>query len=61
MATAIAGTKGGMGFLLGRDIQMPRIKRLFLDPVVSVGYLSDTEAYIDGNPSKRFSIRENVH
>jgi hypothetical protein len=44
MATAIADTKGGMGFLLGRDIQMPRIKRLFLDPVVSVGYLSDTEA-----------------
>ena len=28
LATAIVGTKGGMGFLVGRDIQMPRIDRL---------------------------------
>jgi hypothetical protein len=39
-----------MGFLVGRDIQMPRIERLFLDPIVSVGYFSDNESYIDGNP-----------
>ena len=50
LATAIVGTKGGMGFLVGRDIQMPRIDRLFLDPVVSVGYFSDNESYVDGNP-----------
>jgi hypothetical protein len=50
LATGIVGTKGGMGFLVGRDIQMPRIDRLFLDPIVSVGYFSDNESYIDGNP-----------
>ena len=44
------GTKGGMGFLVGRDIQMPRIDRLFMDPIVSVGYFSDNESFIDGNP-----------
>ena len=47
----MAGTNGSaMGFLVGRDIQMPRVERLFLDPVVSVGYFSDADAYIDGNP-----------
>jgi len=51
LATAMAGTNGSaMGFLVGRDIQMPRVERLFLDPVVSVGYFSDADAYIDGNP-----------
>jgi hypothetical protein len=50
LATAIVGTKGGMGLLVGRDIQMPRVDRLFLDPIVSAGFFSDNEAYIDGNP-----------
>jgi hypothetical protein len=50
LATAIVGTKGAMGFLVGKDIQMPRIERLFLDPIVSVGYFSDNESYVDGNP-----------
>jgi len=51
LATVMAGTKGSaMGFLVGRDLQMPRVKRLFLDPVVSVGYFKDNEAYIVGNP-----------
>ncbi len=50
LATGIIGTKGGMGLLVGQDIQMPRIERLFLDPIVSVGYFSDIESYIDGNP-----------
>jgi hypothetical protein len=51
LATAMAGTKGSaMGFLVGRDLQMPRVKRLFLDPVVSVGYFKDNDAYINGNP-----------
>ena len=50
LATAIVGTKGAMGFLVGKDIQMPLIERLFLDPIVSVGYFSDNESYVDGNP-----------
>jgi hypothetical protein len=51
LATAMAGSKGSaMGFLIGRDIQMPRVERLFFDPVFSVGYFKDNEAYIDGNP-----------
>ena len=51
LATVMAGSKGSaMGFLVGRDIQMPRVERLFFDPVVSVGYFKDTESYIDGNP-----------
>ena len=51
LATVMAGSKGSaMGFLVGRDLQMPRIERLFLDPVVSVGYFKDNDAYINGNP-----------
>jgi outer membrane protein assembly factor BamA len=47
----MAGSKGSvMGFLVGRDIQMPRVERLFLDPIVQVGYFKDAESYIDGNP-----------
>jgi hypothetical protein len=39
LATVMAGSKGSaMGFLVGRDIQMPHVKRLFFDPVVSMGY-----------------------
>ena len=50
LATAMAGTKGSaMGFLVGRDLQMPRIERLFLDPIISVGYFKDNDAYINGN------------
>ena len=51
LATVMAGSKGSaMGFLVGRDIQMPRVERLFLDPVISVGYFKDNDAYINGNP-----------
>ena len=51
LATVMAGTKGSaMGFLVGRDLQMPRVERLFLDPVISVGYFKDNDAYINGNP-----------
>ena len=50
LATAMAGSKGSaMGFLIGRDLQMPRVERLFLDPVVSVGYFKDNQAFVDGN------------
>jgi hypothetical protein len=52
LATLIGGTKGSaMGFLVGRDLQMPRVERLFMDPILSVGYFKDAEAYIDGNPN----------
>jgi hypothetical protein len=50
LTTVMAGTKGGMGFLVGKDIQMPRIERLFFDPIVSVGYFSDSKSFVDGNP-----------
>jgi len=50
LTTAMVGTKGGMGFLIGQDIQMPWIERLFMDPIVSVGYFSDSKSFIDGNP-----------
>jgi hypothetical protein len=50
LTTVMVGTKGGMGFLVGKDIQMPRIERLFFDPIVSVGYFSDSASYVDGNP-----------
>jgi hypothetical protein len=51
IATAMAGTKGsGMLALIGRDIRIPGTERLFLDPIISAGYFSDAEAYIDGEP-----------
>jgi hypothetical protein len=50
LATVMAGSKGSaMGFLVGRDIQMPRVERLFFDPIVQVGYFKDAESYTDGN------------
>jgi hypothetical protein len=52
LATAIVGSEGsGMGFLAGRDLQVPFMDRLFLDPIVSVGYFDSVEAFIDGNPA----------
>ena len=50
LTTAMVGSKGSaMGFLIGRDLQMPRVDRLFLDPIVSLGYIKDNEAFVDGN------------
>ena len=38
ISTAMVGTKGSaMGFLMGRDLQMPFAQRLFLDAVVQTG------------------------
>jgi hypothetical protein len=52
LATAMVGTKGSaMGFLMGRDFLLPAFDRLFFDPIVSVGYFDEIEAYIDGNPA----------
>lgn len=51
LGTVMAGTKGSaMGFLTGFDLLMPGTERLFIDPVASIGYFSDAESYIDGNP-----------
>ena len=51
LATAMAGTRtAAMGFLLGRDIRLPISERLFLDPIVSMGYFGENESYTDGNP-----------
>ena len=51
LATAMVGTKGSaMGFLMGRDLRIPWSERLFLDPVVSIGYFKENDAYINGNP-----------
>ena len=47
----MVGTKGSaMGFLMGRDLQMPFAQRLFLDAVVQAGYFRDAEIYTNGNP-----------
>jgi outer membrane protein assembly factor BamA len=52
MATAMAGTKGSaMLFLMGRDIRVFGVERLFMDPIVSTGYFVDNNAYINGNPA----------
>ncbi|HMP73523.1 MAG TPA: BamA/TamA family outer membrane protein [Kiritimatiellia bacterium] len=52
LATVIAGTEGSaMGFIAGRDLQMPLVDRLFLDPVLSLGYYKGAEAFINGNPA----------
>ena len=51
IATAMAGSKGSvMGFLMGRDLQMPYSRRLFLDAVVNAGYFQDVDIYTAGNP-----------
>ena len=51
LTTLMAGTKGSaMGFLIARDIQIPRVERLFFDSFVSVGYFEDNESYINGDP-----------
>jgi hypothetical protein len=51
MATGMVGTKGSaMLFLMGRDIRVFGVERLFMDPIVSTGYFVDNDAYIRGNP-----------
>ena len=51
LATVMAGTTGSaMGFLVGRDIQMPLVDRLFLDPIVQVGHFMDSKSYSNGKP-----------
>jgi len=52
LGSVMAGTKGSaLGFLMGRDIRLFGQPRLFVDPIVSVGYFGNFDAYINGNPS----------
>ena len=51
LGSIMAGTEGSaMGFFMGRDIRMFGVERLFMDPIVSVGYFRNFDAYINGNP-----------
>lgn len=50
VATGMVGTKGsGMLALFGKDIRIPGTDRLFVDPIASVGFFGDNDAFIDGN------------
>ncbi len=50
LGTVMAGSQGSaMGFLIGKDLRLPWSERLFLDPVISVGYFRENDLYIDGN------------
>ncbi len=52
VATIMAGSTGsGMGFFMANDLRLPWNKRLFFDPIMSIGYFQDAEAYLDSNPS----------
>jgi hypothetical protein len=52
LGTVMAGTEGaGMALIMGQDLRLFGIERLFFDPILSVGYYGDIEAYIDGNPN----------
>ena len=51
LITGMGGTAGsGMLFFIGNNIQVPFFKRLFLDPIASVGYFSDDISYVNGKP-----------
>jgi hypothetical protein len=51
LGTVMAGTTGSaMALLMGQNIRPFGSERWFFDPIVSVGYFSDVEAYVDGNP-----------
>jgi hypothetical protein len=51
LGTVMAGTTGsGMGLLMGQNIRPFGSERLFFDPILSVGYFSDVDVYVDGNP-----------
>src|SRR5208337_1652272 len=51
LATVMAGTKGSaMLFIMGQDLRLPGLDRLFIDPIASTGYFSGATAYVNGNP-----------
>ncbi len=51
LGTVMVGTEGSaMGFFMGQNIRVFGIERLFFDPILSVGYFGDVDAYVSGNP-----------
>lgn len=51
LGTVMAGTKGSvLGFLMGRNLPVPGLARVFVDPILSAGYFGENDVYIDGNP-----------
>ncbi len=51
LGTVMAGTQGSaLGFLMGRNLPIPRLERVFVDPILSLGYFGENDVYIDGNP-----------
>ncbi len=52
VASVMAGTEGSvMGFLMGQNIRPVRsLERLFVDPILSLGYFDNADIFIDGNP-----------
>jgi len=51
LGTLIAGSTGSaMAFFMGQNYQPFANDRIFFDPIVSIGYFKDADAYVDGNP-----------
>jgi hypothetical protein len=52
VATVIGGTNSALaGYFLGKDFQMPVIRRLFLDPVIGLSTFGDIKSFTNGNPN----------
>lgn len=52
LGTAMVGTEGSvLGFLMGRNLPIPGVQRLFVDPALQAAYFGENDLYIDGNPS----------
>jgi len=50
ISSVMVGSKGsGLGFIMGRDLQMPFLDRLFLDATFQAGYFQDNDIYVNGN------------
>lgn len=51
LGTVIVGNEGSaLGFLAAEDLRFPRLDRLFIDPIFSIGYYDEADTYTDGNP-----------
>jgi hypothetical protein len=51
LGTVLGGTAGSAMLLIaGQDLRTPWLDRLFIDLFASVGYFSEIESYINGNP-----------
>ena len=52
VASVMVGSEGSaMGFFMGQNIRpFSSLERLFVDPILSIGYFDNADVYIDGNP-----------